>query len=146
MFLLDSNKVAGDIKAAAAQLHGILERNHAEILASRPWDERRLSYPIKARGASHKKGQYYLTYFRTEAGNVVKIEQDCALNELILRMLILHVDPKLVDAMLTMARDEHAVHLQTVTEPQPEDEEGGGRIEEDGERPRRRRMAEVKED
>src|SRR4029077_7795216 len=104
MFLLDTNKVAGDVKAAAAQLHTILERNHAEILASRPWDERRLAYPIKARGASHKKGQYYLTYFRTEGPNVVKIEQDCPLNELILRMLILHVDPKLVDAMLTMAR------------------------------------------
>src|SRR6516165_6420498 len=63
MFLLDTNKVAGDVPAAAKQLHAILERNQAEVLASRPWDERRLAYPING----HKKGLYYLTYFRTEA-------------------------------------------------------------------------------
>ena len=112
MFLLDTNKVAGDVARATKQLHAILEKNQAEILASRPWDERRLAYPIK----NHKKGLYYLTYFRTDGQNVVGIERDCALNEMILRMLILHIDPKLVDAMLAMARDEHAVHLQTVTD------------------------------
>ena len=36
MFLLDTNKVAGDVPAAAKQLHGILEKNQAEVLASRP--------------------------------------------------------------------------------------------------------------
>ena len=81
MFLLDTNKVAGDVPAAAKQLHAMLETNQAEILASRPWDERRLAYPIK----SHKKGLYYLTYFRTEGKNVVSIEHDFALNEMILR-------------------------------------------------------------
>jgi small subunit ribosomal protein S6 len=133
MFLLDTNKVAGDVSAASKQLQGILERNQAELLASRPWDERRLAYPIKG----HKKGLYYLTYFRTEGKNVASIERDCALNEMILRSLILHVDPKLVDVMLQLARDEHAVALQTVTEP-PADEEalGGG---EEGERGPRRR-------
>jgi len=64
MFLLDPTKVAGDVSAAAQQLHAVLERNHVEILASRPWDERRLAYPI----GTHKKGLYYLTYFRPQAG------------------------------------------------------------------------------
>ena len=149
MFLLDTNKVAGDVQAAAAQLHAILERNHAEVLASRPWDERRLAYPIK----NHKKGLYYLTYFRSEGKNLVTIERDCALTELILRMLVLKVDPKLVDAMLNMARDEHAFALATVNEP-PEDEAllgataGGGGGERDGERPRRggRHMAEAEKE
>src|SRR5262249_10143266 len=59
MFLLDSTKVAGDVPAAAKQLHSILERHQAEILASRPWDERRLAYPM----GNHKKGLFYLTYF-----------------------------------------------------------------------------------
>src|SRR5579884_1866304 len=130
MFLLDPNKVAGDVPNAAKQLHALLERNQAEVLASRPWDERRLAYPING----HKKGLYYLTYFRSEGKNVVGIERDCALTELILRTLILKVDPKLVDIMLTLARDEHAVALQTVTEPPP-DEEGG----EGGEGDRHRR-------
>ena len=130
MFLLDTNKVAGDVPAAAKQLHAILERNHAEVLASRPWDDRRLAYPVKG----HKKGLYYLTYFRTEGKNVVGIEHDCALNETILRTLILNIDPKLVDIMLTLARDEHAVALQTVNEP-PDDETG--RPSEESRGPRR---------
>src|SRR5919197_485293 len=101
MFLLDTNKVAGDVSAAVKQLHAILERNQAETLASRPWDERRLAYPIKG----HKKGLYYLTYFRTEGKNLVNIERDFALNEMILRNLVLKIDPKLVDTMLALARD-----------------------------------------
>ena len=119
MFLLDTNKVAGDVPAASKQLHSLLERNHAEVLASRPWDERRLAYPING----HKKGLYYLTYFRSEGKNITGIERDCALMELVLRALILKVDPKHVDIMLQLARDEHAVALQTVTEPPP-DEDG----------------------
>lgn len=130
MFLLDTNKVAGDVPGAAKQLHAILEKNHAEILASRPWDERRLAYPIK----THKKGLYYLCYFRCEGPYLKPIETDFALNEMILRTLILNINPKLVDIMLQLAQDEHAVALQTVHE-QPEEEEM--RLEDD--RPRRGR-------
>ena len=122
MFLLDPNKVAGDVPAAAKQLHGLLERHQAEVLASRPWDERRLSYPV----GSHKKGLYYLTYFRTEGKNVSPLEGDIRLNEMILRHLIIKVDPKLESIMLAVARDEHAMHLQSVTEGAVDDIEGVG--------------------
>ncbi len=137
MFLLDTNKVAGDVPAAAQQLHAILERNHAEVLASRPWDERRLAYPVKGQ----KKGLYYLTYFRSEGKNLINIERDFALNETILRLLVIHIDPKLVDIMLALARDEHALALQSVTEPQPDDELGLGNVGDEGDRPRRPRRA-----
>ena len=133
MFLLDTNKVAGDVPAAAKQLHGILERHQAEILASRPWDERRLTYSIK----NHKKGLFYLTYFRTEGKNLKPIEQDIALNEMIVRSLVLKIDTKLVDTMLALARDEHALALHNV---QDEPAEGvvpeGADLGDDG-RPRR---------
>jgi small subunit ribosomal protein S6 len=132
MFLLDTTKVGGDVPAAAKQLHAILERNQAEILASRPWDERRLAYPV----GNHKKGLYYLTYFRTEGKNLRPIEQDVALNEMILRSLVIKIDPKLVDTMLALARDEHALALHNVTdEPSEEGGEGG---EEGGDRGPRR--------
>lgn len=131
MFLLDTNKVSGDVPAAAKQLHAILEKNHAEVLASRPWDERRLTYPIKG----HKKGLFYLTYFRTEGKNLTTIQHDSALNEMILRMIVLHIDPKLVETMLTLARDEHALALQVVSEDGAE--EGGEGFDEH--RPRRGR-------
>jgi small subunit ribosomal protein S6 len=119
MFLLDTNKVAGDVPTAAGQLHSLLEKNNAEVLVSRPWDERKLAYPIK----KHKKGLYYLTYIRTEGKNLINMERDIALNELILRHLVLRVDPKLVDTMLTVARDEKALALQSIHEGP---EEGGG--------------------
>ncbi len=125
MFLLDTNKVAGNVPVAAQQLHAVFERNHAELLASRPWDERRLAYPVKG----HKKGLYYLTYFKAEGKEVVNIERDLTLNETVLRHLILKVDPKFVEIMLNVARDEHALALHTVQEP-PEGEavEGDGEV------------------
>jgi small subunit ribosomal protein S6 len=121
MFLLDTNKVSGDVPAAAKQLHTILEKNHAEVLASRPWDERRLAYPIK----NHKKGLYYLTYFRSEGKNIVSLERDIALAELILRYLVLYVDPKMEENLLAVARDEHALALQVIHEESAEGEGGG---------------------
>jgi small subunit ribosomal protein S6 len=141
MFLLDTNKVAGDVQAASKQLHAILERNQAEVLASRPWDERRLAYPIKG----HKKGLYYLTYFRTEGKNIASIERDYALNEMILRAMILNIDPKLVDIMLQLARDEHAVALQTVNEPPDDDGLGRDEPERGPRRPSRRRNEDKEE-
>ncbi len=102
MFLLDTTKVGGDVGNAERELHGILEKHQAEILSSNPWDERRLAYQI----GHQKKGLYFLTYFRTDGKNVVEIERDCKLSEMIIRQLILKIDPKLVDTMLAAARGE----------------------------------------
>src|SRR5262245_61144098 len=133
MFLLDTNKVAGDVPAAAQQLHTLLERNHAEVLASRPWDERRLAYPVHG----HKKGLYYLTYFRTEGKNISALERDCQLNEMILRTMVLKIDTKLSDTMLALARDEHALALQVASD-EPGTEGIGDRDDKTDEaRPRR---------
>ncbi len=133
MYLLDTNKVSGDVPGAAKQLHAILERSNAEILASRPWDERRLAYPIRRNNQIHKKGLYYLIYFRSEGPALAKIERDLALNEMVLRSLTLHIDPKLVEIMLQLAQDEHAVALHTANESA--DDLGDGMNE--GRRPRR---------
>lgn len=112
MFLLDTTKVSGDVPGAASQLHAMLEKNEAEVLASRPWDERRLAYTI----GKHRKGLYYLTYFRADGNQIPGIEADMKLNELVLRALILKIDPKLVDIMLQLAQDEHAMALQTAND------------------------------
>ena len=103
MFLLDSGKTSGDWNNATKLVHGILERHHAEIIASRPWDERRFAYPIKG----HKKGMYLLTYFRADGPNLAKIDNDCRINETILRQLVLKVEPKLVDQLVALAMQPH---------------------------------------
>ena len=132
MFILDSAKVAGNLETADKQLRGLLEKNNAEVLVSRPWDERRLTYPVK----NQKKGLYYMTYFSCEGKNVVNIEHDCSLNESILRMMVLKIDPKLVDTMLTLAKGEHATALHNYQEDASDDGMGGSR--DDGGDDRRR--------
>jgi hypothetical protein len=52
---------------------------------------------------------------------------------MIIRMLILHVEEKLVEPMLAVARDEHMAALPTVNEPPPE-EDGSVGGDERGER------------
>ncbi|MFM7149345.1 MAG: 30S ribosomal protein S6 [Gemmataceae bacterium] len=120
MFILDTNTIAGDLSAVSKQLHTLLERNQAEVLASRPWGEQKLAYPIK----NQKKGLYYLIYFRTEGKNLADIERDLSLNESILRNMIIRIETKLVDIMLQVAHDERALALQTVNAPPPEDDLG----------------------
>ena len=123
LFMLDTTKVAGDLPTTVQQIHTILERHHAEILASRPWDERRLLYPVNGQ----KKALYYLTYFKVEAKELVGIERDVALNETIMRSMVLKIEPKLVDTMLALARDEHALALQAVVDDGTDyDAMGGG--------------------
>jgi small subunit ribosomal protein S6 len=119
MFLLDTNKVAGDVANAESQLMSLVQKHNAEPLASRPWDERRLAYPIN----KHKKGLYYLMYVRAEGKNLVNLERDIALNEMILRSLIIKIDPKLVDTMLSLVKGEHAPALHGLHD---EPGEGGG--------------------
>ncbi len=126
MFLLDSSKVAVSWDESVKHVHDILAKHHAEIVASRQWDERRLAYPVNG----HKKGTYLLTYFKTDGSNVEEIETDCRLSDVILRDLILKVHPKLID---------HLVNQAMTSTPNLESEEGAGRDEEHEERPRRRR-------
>jgi small subunit ribosomal protein S6 len=124
MFLLDSTKVALNWDDAVRHVHDILGKHSSEIVASRQWDERRLSYSVEG----HKKGTYLLTYFKTEGANIDEIVADCHLSELILRELVLKVHPKLVDHLVDRA--------MTST---PGEGEEAPREEDMDDRPRRRR-------
>lgn len=121
MFILDSAKVSGNIEAADKQLRATLEKHGAEVLVARQWgDDRKFTYPIK----KHKKGIYYLTYFSSEGKNLVPIEHDCALNEMILRMMVLKIHPKLVETMLGLAKGEHAAVALHNMQEEPSSEDG----------------------
>ena len=103
MFLLDTTKVAGDLPTADRQLRTILERNNAEVLVSRPWDERRLTYPIH----KQKKGSYHIVYYRMDSLKQAELERDLKLNENLLRHMTLAVDPKWSDAVMVVYRFYH---------------------------------------
>src|SRR5687768_1791004 len=122
LLMLDTTKVAGDVPAAVEHLHATLSKHHAEILASRPRHERRLSHPI----GGQKKALFYLIYFKAEGVNLVGIEHDFTLNEAILRQLTLKIEPKLEETMLALARDPHALALQAVVDDGSDDYDFGG--------------------
>jgi small subunit ribosomal protein S6 len=140
LFLLDSTKTSGNLDGARAQLHVTLEKFGSEILASRPWDDRRLAYPIKG----HKKGQYYLIFFRCDSLKMQEMEGDFRLSELILRHMVINVDPKWENELLEVARDDHRHAYQALREEAPEGGATGdpaidGIPGEEGDRPRHRR-------
>src|SRR3954464_13587957 len=119
LFLLDPTKTATDAEGVKTQLHGTLEKYGAEILASRKWDDRKLAYPIRG----HKKGVYYLAYFKAESKKMSELEHDFRLNDVILRHMVSVIDPKWQDEMLAVAQDDHRQALQLIHDESPE---GGG--------------------
>jgi small subunit ribosomal protein S6 len=124
MFLLDSTKASVNWDETVQQIHEILTRQKAEIVASRQWDERRLAYAVDG----HRKGVYLLTYFKVDSLALATISHDCRLNDTILREMILKIHPKLVEPLIESAMN---------STPSVEEERRGE--DEYEERPRRRR-------
>ena len=83
MFVLDDARCNENWDAVTRDVHGILEKNQAEIFTSEKWDDRRLAYPIRGRN----RGIYLLVRFTAPSGAIASLERDCQLNDTILRVL-----------------------------------------------------------
>jgi small subunit ribosomal protein S6 len=94
MFLL-STAQAADFAGAIAHINEILARGHAEVVAMKKWDERRLAYEI----AGNKRGVYILAYFKAPNESLSHIERDCRLSEKLMRSLILRADNTTLEEM-----------------------------------------------
>ena len=108
MFLLDSNRYARDPNAISKQIDQMVAECGGEMLASRLWSEQKLAYPIEG----HRKGTYWLTYFRMDSLKQVDLNRACKLNENVLRNLIIKIDDRLVDTLV-----EHAKGTSTAAAP-----------------------------
>ena len=102
LFILDSTKLSSEPDAVKSQLHTTLERYGAEIIVSRPWDDRKLMYPIK----KQKKGAYHAIYYNVESTKQRDIERDFAINESVLRLMTSHIDPKWAEAIMDVAKND----------------------------------------
>lgn len=112
MFILDSNRYARDPNKIATQIPQLVTKNDGEVLASRLWNEQKLAYPVNG----HRKGTYWLTYFRMSNEKVADFNRSCQLNDSVLRNLTLKVDPRLVDALVAHAKGESIAPPSEVTE------------------------------
>lgn len=102
MVILDPNKYAQDQNGLSGQIPALVERFGGEVLVSRLWNEQKLAYPVDG----HKKGTYWLTYFRLDSLKLIEFNRELRINESILRSLTLKVDPRLVDDLVAHAKGE----------------------------------------
>jgi small subunit ribosomal protein S6 len=100
MFILDSNRYSRDPAGVSGQVIEMIQALGGEILVSRLWEDRRLEYPIKG----HRRGTYWLTYFKLDSKQLVALNRQCQLNDTIVRMLFLKIHPRLVDAVVEHAK------------------------------------------
>ena len=102
LFILDSNRYARDPNAADSQITEMIQQRGGEVLISRRWNEQKLAFPING----HRKGTYWLSYFRMDSNEVVQFERACRLNDQVLRNLTVKVDERLVDTLVAHAAGE----------------------------------------
>jgi small subunit ribosomal protein S6 len=88
MFLIDTALAAADWDGTVAMIRRLLEKNDAEVVSMKKWDERRLAYDIEGKS----RGTYILSYFRCDGGKLTEIERDVQLSEKVMRILILKAD------------------------------------------------------
>ena len=100
MVILDSNKYAQNPSGMGQQVPDLVTKVGGEVLVSRLWNEQKLAYPVDG----HKKGTYWLTYFRLDATKLAEFSRELRINETVLRTLTLKVEPRLVEALVEHAK------------------------------------------
>ncbi len=100
LFILDSNRYARDPGGVSNGIKEMIQKCGGDVLASRLWNEQKLAYPIDG----HRKGTYWLTYFRMPTANLSTYNRQCQLNENVVRNLTIKIDPRLSDVLV-----EHAL-------------------------------------
>ena len=100
MVILDSNKYAQDPNGLAGLVPGLVSKCGGEVLVSRLWNEQKLAYPIDG----HRKGTYWLTYFRLDSQKLTEFNRELRISEVVLRQMTLKVEPRLVDALVEHAK------------------------------------------
>ena len=100
MFILDANRYGRDPESLSNLIASLIQDAGGEILVSRFWEERRLAYPLKG----HRKGVYWLTYFKLNSERLIEIQRRCLITDDVLRTLFLKVDPRIVETLVAHAK------------------------------------------
>jgi len=88
MFILDPTLDDAGSLAVVERVEGILKAQGGQVVSLKPWERRRLAYPIQG----HHEGLYRLCYFDAKPEAIVEIESRVRLAEGVLRFLILKID------------------------------------------------------
>lgn len=88
MFILDPTLDDAASLAVVERVEGIVKGQGGEIVSLKPWERRRLAYPI----AGHHEGLYILCYFDAPPASIRGIENRVRLAEGVLRFIVLRTD------------------------------------------------------
>ena len=88
MFILDPTLDDAASLAVVERVEGIVKGQGGEIVSLKPWERRRLAYPI----AGHHEGLYILCYFDAPPASIQGIENRVRLAEGVLRFIVLRTD------------------------------------------------------
>ncbi len=99
LFLLDSNRYGRDPEGVAGVIPKVIEELGGEMLVSRFWDERRLAYPVNG----HKKGTYWLTYFRLPTSAMSEVRSRFQIVDSVLRVQFVRIDDRIVEELVAHA-------------------------------------------
>ena len=100
MFILDSNRYARDPGGVSGTIPEMIQKFEGEVLVSRLWNEQKLVYPIDG----HRKGTYWLTYFKLDSSKLTELNRAIQLNEGVVRSLTIKIEPRLVDHLVAHAQ------------------------------------------
>lgn len=112
LMILDANAYARDPGGAANNVKTLIETAGGDVKASRLWNEQKLAYPINGR----HKGAYWLSYFTMETSKLVAFNRACQLNDLVMRHMVIKLDPRISDKMIAIAKGEGPVAADAVEE------------------------------
>ena len=98
MFILDPTLDDSASLAVVERVEGIVKGQGGEVVSLKPWERRRLAYPI----AGHHEGLYILCYFDAPPASIRGIENRVRLAEGVLRFIVLRTDKE------TRERDQAA--------------------------------------
>ena len=104
LFILNSNRYARDPESVAGNLQALVEKQEGTIVVSRLWEERRLAYQI----SGQRKGTYWLMYFKMDGERIATLNQQANREDDLLRHLIIRIDPRIADALISHAQQSVA--------------------------------------
>ena len=121
LFILNSEAYARNPEEVSGQIAKTIESLGGVVRVSRLWEERKLAYPIK----NHRRGTYWLAYFRMQTDKLVELNRQFQLNGNIIRFLIQTIEHALAGpAQREEATEETAAPVADVYEEETaEDEE-----------------------
>ena len=114
MFILDPTLDDAASLAVVERVESIVQTQGGEIVSLKPWERRRLAYPIGGRF----EGLYMLCYFDAPPASITAIESRIRLTEGVLRFIILCTDQETRErdeAAHTRRREERAARAATVS-------------------------------